>query len=80
MELKVKVYYTKECGDITSEDIYNKEHGIHFSVYNLTECPEDATVSRSLFSGEQYIRALNKGIELAQKGITKVIGEWELEE
>lgn len=79
MELKIKVLYTKDCEDIFSERIQDEENRINFSVYNMTEYPEDATISRELFSAKDYINALNKGIELAQKGYKKIIGEWEEE-
>lgn len=68
---------------LVSEDYYEDEYrqeicddnnDIYFSVHNLTECPEDATVYRNLFNADDYIRALNKGIELAKKGYTKIEG------
>jgi hypothetical protein len=58
--------------DLQSHEIYNKENGINFSAYPLTDCPEDATVERDLFNGYDYVKALNKGIELAKKGYDKV--------
>jgi hypothetical protein len=58
--------------DLQSHEIYNKENGINFSAYPLTDCPDDATVERDLFNGYDYVKALNKGIELAKKGYDKV--------
>jgi len=58
--------------DLQSHEIYNKENGINFSAYPLTDCPEDAIVERDLFNGYDYVKALNKGIELAKKGYDKV--------
>jgi len=58
--------------DLQSHEIYNKENDINFSAYPLTDCPEDAIVERDLFNGYDYVKALNKGIELAKKGYDKV--------
>lgn len=43
-----------------------------FNVYNLTDYPEDATISRDLFSAFQYLRAVRYGIELAKQGYDEV--------
>lgn len=58
------------------QSISNDEQNIHFGVGNLDECPEDAIIGRDLFIADDYITALNKGIELAKKGYTKVIGNY----
>lgn len=64
-----------------SQTINNKENDIYFCVYNLNECPEDAIIGRNLFTADNYIKALNEGIELAKKGYTSVeIGTYEEEE
>lgn len=73
--LKLDIYYTEDIdswGD-RSQTIIDKENDINFGVSNLTDCPEDAIIGRDLFDSDDYIRALNKGIELANKGYTKVI-------
>lgn len=67
--------------DLGTHEIHDEENGINFSAYPLTDCPEDATVERSLFNGYDYVEALNKGIELAKKGYDKVeINKVEVEE
>ena len=43
---------------------------IRYSVYNLTECPEDATIYRDLFSGWEYIDALRLGMKIARQATT----------
>ena len=74
--LQLKVYYSEdEYGGIYSEEIYDYDNNICFNVSNLDECSEDAIIERGLFNSEDYISALNKGIELAKKGYTKVIGK-----
>lgn len=77
MELKLKVIEEIDVYDDVCryQEISDKENNISFSVSNLDYCPEDAIIGRALFSANDYINTLNKGIELASKGITKVIGE-----
>lgn len=73
--LKLDVYYTEDMdswGD-GSQTIVDEENDINFNVYNLMDCPEDAIIGRGLFNSDDYIRALNKGIELANKGYRKVV-------
>lgn len=72
--LTLRVYEEGDGYSTTSQEIYDKEHDISFSVYNLCECPEDAIIGRDLFNANDYIKALNKGISIAHKGITKVTG------
>lgn len=71
--LTVNVIYDEDeyVGPIRQE-ISNEDQNIHFAVCNLSECPEDAIIGRDLFDADAYIRSLNKGIELAEKGFTKV--------
>lgn len=44
--------------------------GISFFAYDLTDCPEDATLTRDLFTGNEYIEALRLGMRIAQEGYT----------
>lgn len=72
--LILDVYYTEDydtCGD-RRQSIKDDENDLGFGVCNLYECPEDAMIGRALFDAEDYIRTLNKGIELAKKGYDKV--------
>lgn len=77
MELRIKIIEEIDTYDdmCRYQEINDKENNIRFSVSNLDYCPEDAIIGRDLFSATDYINVLNKGIELANKGITKVIGE-----
>lgn len=43
-----------------------------FEAYDLSECPEDAIIGRSLFDGDDYINALKRGMELAKQGYTEL--------
>lgn len=76
-ELTLNVLYEEDeyVGE-TRQKISNDEENIYFSVSNLDECPEDAIIDRDLFIADDYINALNKGIELAEKGYTKVTGNY----
>lgn len=69
--LRIKVY-EDDFGDVRGEEIEKNEENISFSVFNLDECPEDAIIGRNLFTTDDYISALNQGIELAKKGYTGV--------
>ena len=82
---KTLVLNYSECknyyGDIREQDLYNDTEKIYFSVNNLDECPEDAIIGRDLFTADDYIDTLHKGIELARKGYTEIkINEIESEE
>ena len=67
--------------DIRGQELYNEIEKINFSVYNLADCPEDAIIGRDLFTADDYIDALCKGMELAKKGYTDIeINEIESEE
>lgn len=68
---EIEDYYTRNQ-ELTCKD----EPQVKYSVYNLCECPEDAIIDRDLFSANQYVAALNLGIELAQKGYTKVVANY----
>ena len=75
MELKliIKEEIDTYEDEVRYQEISDKDNNIKFSVHNMDFCPEDAIISRDLFSALDYINALNKGIELAKKGYEKVI-------
>lgn len=55
------------------QTVYDPEtDGELFSVHDLTECPEDATVNRGLFDAGDYLRAVRYGIELTKAGYDEV--------
>ena len=67
--------------DVRGQELYNEIEKIDFSVYNLEDCPEDVIIGRNLFTADDYIDALYKGMELAKKGYTDIeINEIESEE
>lgn len=70
---KVKFYHNEDSYGIeVGHEIQSttEENGIEveFRAYDLCECPEDATLNRSLFNGYEYISALELGMKLAQLG------------
>ena len=48
-----------------------------FSVNNLSDCPEDAIIGRSLFDAHDWLAVVKYGIELARQGYTNVSFEME---
>lgn len=56
-------------GYIVGQRVRDNDNGtLIFSAYDLSECPEDATLFRDLFTADDYIRAIRYGIELAKQG------------
>ena len=60
-----------EDGYVIGERVHDNEKLI-FDVYDLTECPEDATIGRDLFTAHDFIKAVRYGIELAKQGYDEV--------
>lgn len=56
---------------VCEEKVYNGDN-LLFNVYNLIDYPEDALISRDLFSASQYLEAVRYGIELAKQGYDEV--------
>lgn len=73
--LRKKILYLEtekdEYGCIEAQTVYDGNDEL-FNVYNLSECPEDATISRDLFSASQYLEAVRYGMDLAKQGYTEV--------
>ena len=77
---KTKVFGLSEdknmWGDVYYQKLYDKEEQVaFFTVSNLNECPEDAIIGRDLFDAVDYIRAVKRGIKLAEQGYTHVTFE-----
>ena len=77
--MKIKKYVCQEEFDdyesvVESQELLDPDDDMRlvFDVRNFTFCPEDAIVERGLFNASDYIRALNKGIELAKAGYDRV--------
>ena len=68
--------------DEYEDDVYHRvcSPDVHFVASDLTECPEDATLYRDLFSGYDYIKALETGMKLAQMGYTSIEVEYKDED
>ena len=74
MKLHVKI--AEECdlwGDVIGEEVSCEEvPDVRYSVYNLTDCPEDAVIYRDLVSASQYLDILKLGMRLAFDGYTDI--------
>lgn len=46
----------------------NEDEKIKFRVSDLSECPEDAIIGRDLFDARDFIRVLQLGFTIAQRG------------
>lgn len=83
MKKKIIFNIEEDCyvGERYHEIIDKDNNSVLFSCYNLNECPEDAIIGRDLFDGEDYIRAIKFGMELAKKGYTdvEIVENYELE-
>ena len=74
--MKKKILNLKEeyeDGYTIEQKVFDADTGdMMFDVYDLTDFPEDATISRSLFSAGQYLRAVRIGLRLASEGYDEV--------
>lgn len=74
---KVNFYHSEDnyghefCHEIQSvtedPDVY-----LYFKAYDMCEFPEDATLSRDLFDGEDYIQEIKLGMKLANLGYDEI--------
>lgn len=72
MKKKILDFYEeRDCYGPTYQKITDEEN-LLFVAYNLSEYPEDATLTRDLFSAQQYIKAVRYGIKLAKQGYDDV--------
>lgn len=79
--MKLKVYLSdNDKWDNHQQRVTSDEPGVDFRVYDLNECPEDATIDRDLFNAHNYISALRLGMKLAMDGYDELCVEkipWE---
>ena len=77
-EENIKVYILNEekdeYDDVYCQRLFDKDSQRKvFTVANLCECPEDATIGRSLFDVDDFLLAVRRGIDLAKQGYTNVV-------
>lgn len=70
---KIKFYHSSDDYDEYYHEIVDdmkdeKRVKVSFSASDLSECPEDATLNRCLFSGWDYIDAIELGMKLHELG------------
>lgn len=66
-------------GRIYYEKVNDENGDWIFDVTDLTETPEDATIDRDLFNTDDYIHAVEFGMELAKAGYDEIEVEREEE-
>lgn len=72
-ELKVTERENKYDG-VTMQKVWsdNEDEKVSFSVYNLSECSEDAIIGRSLFDAGDFIGTVKLGFRIAKRGYDKI--------
>lgn len=55
-------------GNVKMQTLTDEAENEYYYVYNMDNTPEDATISRNLFSAEDYIATLRLGMRLANEG------------
>lgn len=69
----LRLYTELDYGLPKYQEVLDNETGKYlFKVSDLTEYPEDATLYRELFNGEEYIEAVRFGMQLAANGYTSI--------
>lgn len=78
MNVKAIIYKREDYyNDVTAHEVvFNGTN--KFSVYNFSECPEDAIIGRGLFDGYDYINAVKYGMDLAKAGYMDIEVETKL--
>lgn len=54
------------------QELCSEDEEVHYSVSNLCECPEDATIDRDLVSAYKIVNFIELGMKLAEKGYNKI--------
>lgn len=54
------------------QELWSEDEKVHYSVSNLWECPEDATIDRDLVSAYEIVNFIELGMKLAEKGYNKI--------
>lgn len=59
-------------GECYFQKLWSEDGKIQYSVSNLCECPEDATIDRDLVSANEIVDFIELGMKLAEKGYNKI--------
>ena len=76
--LNIKEYVIKfsdnERYDYRRQEVWsdNRDEKVSFSVYDMSECPEDAIIGRDLFDAHDFIKAVKLGFKIAKRGYDKI--------
>lgn len=55
-----------------SQELWSEDEKVRYSVCDLWECPEDATIDRDLVSAYEIVDFIELGMKLAEKGYNKI--------
>lgn len=69
LKLKEKIDSYGEC---YFQKLWSEDGKIQYSVSNLCEYPEDATIDRDLVSANEIVDFIELGMKLAEKGYNKI--------
>ena len=61
-----------DYGECYSQELWSEDENVHYSVCDLWECPEDATIDRDLVSAYEIVNFIELGMKLAEKGYNKI--------
>lgn len=61
-----------DYGEYHSQELWFEDENVHYSVCDLWECPEDATIDRDLVSAYEIVDFIELGMKLAEKGYNKI--------
>ena len=73
-ELHLNYYEDCDDGEVCYQclESTDPELPVDFEVSNLNECPEDAIIRRDLFDVDNFVNALNLGIQISKAGYDAV--------
>ena len=54
------------------QELWSEDEEVHYSVSDLWQCPEDATIDRDLVSAYEIVDFIELGMRLAEKGYDKI--------
>lgn len=72
MEKKLKVFFSDNKNwEHRQQQVWcDDTDAVDYNVYDMNDCPEDATIDRDLFTARQYINTIKLGMKLAEQGYT----------
>lgn len=73
MKIKRLLIVTSSCYDISTESLYDVDsHKLLYSISDMWDCPEDATIDRALPSAHDAINLIQLGIKYHIEGYDRI--------